>query len=176
MIQSTPRNLIVALLSVTTSGLLFAADTSSSTSLNKSDQAFVSNAALSGKAEVQVSKLAVEKGGTPEVKAIATMIVKDHQAVNAQITDLAKSKGLVLTTAGDPDADQIVATLEKDATGATFDRAYLNQVQKSHKASIAAFTEAARDSKDSDVKAWAGLTVVALRAHLDRIDIAIAAL
>ena len=35
-----------------------------------------------------------------EVKAIAAMIVKDHQAVNTQIKDLAKAKGLSLTSAG----------------------------------------------------------------------------
>jgi putative membrane protein len=170
------RNLAVAILSLTASGLLYAADTSSSTSLNESDQAFVATAALSGKAEVQVSELAVKKGESSEVKAIAVMIVKDHQAVNAQIADLAKAKSLALTSAGDPDADKTIASLEQDLTGNAFDRAYLNQVQKSHKASIAVYAEAASAATDPEVKAWAGLTVVALRAHLDRIDAAIAAL
>ncbi len=176
MIKLTaPRSLVVALLSLTSAGLLLSADTSAP-SLEKADQNFVSNAALSGKAEVQVSKLAMKKAEDSEVKAIAAMIVKDHQAVNTQIAELAKTKGLPLTSAGNPDADEVVAALEKDNNGAAFDRAYLTQVQKSHKASIAAFTDAARDSKDSDVKTWAGLTVVALQAHLDRINTAIAAL
>jgi putative membrane protein len=172
---TTPRSLVVALLSLTSTGLLFSADTSTS-SLGKADQTFVTDAALSGKAEVQVSELAVKKAEGTEVKAIAAMIVKDHQAVNTQITDLAKSKGLSLTSAGNPSADKVVATLEKDKTGSAFDRAYLTQVQKSQKASIATYTEAARDSKDSDVKSWAESTVVALQSHLDRINTAIAAL
>ncbi len=171
----TTRSLMVALLSLTSTGLLFSADTSTA-SLGKADQTFVADAALSGKAEVQVSELALKKAEGTEVKAIAAMIVKDHQAVNTQIKDLAKAKGLSLTSAGNPVADKVVATLEKDQTGAAFDRAYLTQVQKSHTASIATFTDAARDSKDSDVKTWAGLTVVALQSHLDRINTAIAAL
>jgi putative membrane protein len=171
---NTTHSLLVAFLSLASAGLLSAAETT--TSLDKTDQAFVAQAALSGKAEVQVSQLAVKKGTHAEVKAIAALIVEDHKAVNKQIIDLAKSKSLSLTSSGDPDADKVVATLEKDANGDAFDRAYLTQLQKSHKASVAAYTEAAKESQDMDVKAWAGTTLVAIQAHLDRIDLALAAL
>ncbi len=171
---TSPRTLLVALLSLAGTGLLLSADTTSS--LDSTDQKFISNAALSGKAELQIAQLAVKKGQNAEVQAIAALIVKDHTTVNTQISDLAKAKGLALTSAGNPDADTVVADLEKHQTGADFDRAYLAQAKKSHKASIAAYTEAASESKDIDVKTWAGLTVVALQGHLDRINNAIAAL
>jgi len=178
---TTPRSLLVACLSLVTTGMLSAAETTSSlekstTSLNGTDQAFVTQAALSGNAEVQASKLALKKGESTEVKAIAAQIVKDHKEVNKQIKDMAKDKGLSLSSARDSDSDEIVATLDKDASGAAFDRAYLMELQRSHKASVAAFTEAAKDSNDTDVKAWAGTTLLAIQSHLDRIDRALAAL
>jgi putative membrane protein len=172
---ATTGNLLVALFSLATASLLVSADTPATT-LTKADQAFIAQAALSGKSELQISQLAVAKGEKAEVKELASMIVKDHTAVNKQIADLAKTKGLQLTSAGDPNADVIVGKLEKQQTGRDFDRAYLSQLQASHKAAVAAYTDAARDSKDKDVQAWASQTLAAIQGHLDRINEAVAAL
>jgi len=174
MKKTSTTFLLLSAISLISAG--FAMKATAETSLDSADNKFVTHAALSGKAEVQISELGVKKSESVEVKAIAEEMVKAHTAVNGQISDLAKNKGLTLSTAGDPAADKVVAELETNNTGKAFDKAYLMQLQKSHKACVAAFKEASEDAKDVDVKAWATTTLPALQAHLDHIDRAIAAL
>lgn len=153
--------------------MIYAAESKSS--LNAADEKFIMKAAMHGKAEVQVAELGVKKATDSEVKAIAELMVKDHTAVNGEITNFAKSKGVELSSAGDPKADATVADLEK-LSGKDFDNAFLKHLAKGHKSGIAAYETASKDSTDGDLKAWAGKTLPTLRAHLDRITKALEAL
>lgn len=156
--------LLLAAFAIAGGSFLKAADTTSM--LNSADEKFVKQAAMDGKFVVQVSELGVKKAQGAEVKTVAEQMVKDHTAVNTELAALAKAKGLALSAAGDPDADKVIVKLEKEATGPDFDKAFLKQLETSHRNCVEAYETASKDSKDIELKAWADKTLPTLRAHL----------
>lgn len=150
----------------------FAADTKSS--LENADENFIKKAAVMGKAEVQVSELGAQKASSPEVKEIAAKMIADHTKTNQELTAFAESKGVELTAAKDPDAQEVIASLEKES-GADFDKAFLKQLKKDHEKTIDLFEEASKDSKNAELKAWVDKTLPTLRAHLEHVDKALEA-
>src|SRR5438094_10232368 len=60
--------------------------------LSKRDMEFVKNAAIGGKAEVELGKLA-QQNGQSQVKEFGARMEKDHSAADAQLTAIATGKG-----------------------------------------------------------------------------------
>jgi putative membrane protein len=93
------RHIISALLfagMVTTPGL--AQDKSSSAAPTGSDRVFVMKAARGGMAEVELGKLAVEKGSSPDVKQFGQRMVDDHGKAGDELKSLAQSATTTSTT------------------------------------------------------------------------------
>src|SRR5690606_19727474 len=61
--------------------------------LDGDDEDFLENAAQSGAAEIEGSKMAQEKAKNPDVKAFADKMIQDHTKVSEELAALAKSKG-----------------------------------------------------------------------------------
>src|SRR5690606_24837618 len=59
----------------------------------REDTGFLENAAQGSYAEIEASKLAMEKSESAEVKEFAQKMIDDHQMMVDKITALAKAKG-----------------------------------------------------------------------------------
>src|SRR5687767_10975407 len=59
--------------------------------VTKEDKEFLKNASELGLTEQQLGKLAAEKAGSAEVKALGKKLASDHQKSNADLEKLAKS-------------------------------------------------------------------------------------
>jgi putative membrane protein len=130
------------------------------------DKEFVTMAGIGGLAEVQMGNLAVQNASSAEVKAFAQRMLADHSKANAELAQLATTKGLALATelTGDPkNALDHLATL----TGAAFDKAYMQHMVEDHEKVVAAFDKASTSATDAELKAWAGRTLPALKEHLE---------
>lgn len=138
-------------------------------SLNDADAKFVKTAVMSGKSEVRIAELGAQKATNPEVKATAEKVIKDHTVINAELEAFAKSKGVELSQANDPDADKAIADLEK-LSGADFDKAFMNHLEEGHEDSVSNYKDAAEDSTDGDLKAWAGKTLPIIEGHLTHVE------
>ena len=88
--------------------------------------------------DVDYGKLAVKKASNQAVKEFAETMVRDHTAVNAQATDLAKKLGVIpeesdisksLKSGGDKTMAQLMTL-----TGAAFDKAYVDNEVTYHEA------------------------------------------
>src|SRR6266550_294565 len=66
---------------------------------SKPDQAFVMEAAKGGMAEVELGRLATEKGTSDEVKKFGQRMVDDHGKANDELKSLAQSKSITLPAA-----------------------------------------------------------------------------
>jgi len=129
----------------------------------KADQEFVTKAAGGGLYEVEVSKLAAEKAKSPEVKAYADMLIKDHTAANDELKGLASMKGMVLPP--DMPADK-KAKLFKLSKSSDIDRDFIREVGlDDHRTDIALFEKASKNAKDGELKAWFGKTLPTLKDH-----------
>ncbi|MCX6838826.1 MAG: DUF4142 domain-containing protein [Verrucomicrobia bacterium] len=135
--------------------------------LNAADVKFVKNEAAAGMAVVKLAGLGAQKAVRTDVKAFAEMLVTDHTKANEELTKLAAAKGVDLSAVIDPKYAETFQKLEKTES-ADFDKEFLAEVTSGHKKCVSNFEEAAKDSKDSDLKMWAEKMVPALKTHLEQ--------
>ena len=133
----------------------------------RSDSSFLKQAAQNGAAEIEASKIAASKAKSPEVKTFAEKMVADHTKVADELKQLAQSKKVEL-----PDGPSVKQKAELklvgSAEGDKFDARYSKSFGvKAHVETIEMFEEAAKDSKDADVRAWATKTLPGLKHHLE---------
>ncbi|PYR03729.1 MAG: hypothetical protein DMG00_25515 [Acidobacteria bacterium] len=88
------------------------------------DQTFVTKTAAGGMAEVELGKLAQEKGTSDQVKSFAQRMVTDHNKANDELKTLAQNKNITLPTDIDPHDKALRDRLSK-LSGAQFDHAYM---------------------------------------------------
>jgi putative membrane protein len=133
----------------------------------RADVAFMKQAAENGHAEVESSKLAVQKATNAQVKSFAQQMVDDHTKANNELQSLASSKGVELPTG--PSMMQKAKLKLLDASdGAKFDQRYSETMGvAAHRDTIALFQKASTTAKDAEVKAFATKTLPALQHHLE---------
>jgi len=129
------------------------------------DRKFVMEAARGNMAEVELGKLAAEKGASDTVKQFGKRMADDHGKAGTELKAFADQKGLTLPTDLDPKHKQLRDRLAK-LNGADFDKAYANEMVKDHKKDVADFKREAKAAKDPDLKSWAGKTLPTLEDHL----------
>ena len=146
-----------AALTLATTG--FAAD-----AISREDKEFLKNAAEVGVTEVELGKLAVAKATTPELKALGARLVADHTASNQELIAIAKAKGVEMTL--EPTAVQKKMLADFQArTGAEFDKELMEHSRKDHAKALHTFADAAADTKDADIKAFAMKNIAVMKEH-----------
>jgi putative membrane protein len=134
-------------------------------SISASD--FVKHAGADGLAEVQMGKLASEKGSDPGVKALAEKIVTDHSKANDKLKEIASSKNLEVPTSPGVMHKTMMEKYEHQSSGKNFDQDFAKAMVKDHKNAIELFEKAASDENmDADLRAFAKKTLPTLREHL----------
>ncbi|TSD62666.1 DUF4142 domain-containing protein [Inquilinus sp. KBS0705] len=149
----------------TTSASSTAAATDSTA--NTPDSAFANKAALGGLMEVQLGKLAQQKGASAAVVQFGTMMVNDHTMAAAMLDSIATSKKVALPKTLDDkfqqDYDKFAKTDKK-----SFDKTYIDYMVKDHKEDIEEYKKEAEKGKDAEFKAFAGKHVPILQKHLQK--------
>jgi putative membrane protein len=154
-----------------TTGTTGTMDSTSNRTTTVADQAtstFLTNAADAGLAEVEIAKMAQQKGSSDQVKDLGAMLFRDHSAANDMVKSLAASRSVTLPAQPSADKQKDVDMLNQKS-GTAFDKAFLDMMRKKHEAGISMFENAQRDVKDADVKSFAEKTLPTLRMHLDSV-------
>jgi putative membrane protein len=146
------------LLSALVAGLGLAA------SAQTADQ-FVKEAAVGGMTEVDLGKLAKDKGSSDTVKQFGQKMVDDHSRINDDLKTVAKKKNIDLPTALDAKHQAVVDRLSK-LSGAEFDRAYSTEMVRDHQEDVKEFQKQANSASDPDVKSFASNNLPTLQEHL----------
>ena len=134
--------------------------------MSGADRAFMLKAAGAGLYEVEVSRFAVDKAESADVKKYASTLVADHTKANAELAALAEARGVKLPLQPPADKRERITRLTT-MSGAALDQAYIKQVGiGDHKADIALFEKASRTGKDPEIKSWVDGKLPTLRAHL----------
>lgn len=154
---------------------------------------FVQKQLAMGKAEVETSELAQRRASHPDVKEFASMMVRDHQAANDQLRQIANNRtgqtgetetdrpgtggyegdrephemGAVGTSGVDPMHGNIREELS-DLSGREFDRKYIDHMIQDHEQAIRELEDRANDAANTEVQQWASSTLPKIREHLDR--------
>ena len=134
-------------------------------SIPAADKTFVEKAAVGGMAEVEMGKMAQQKGSSDQVKQFGSRMVDDHSKANDELKQVASSKGITLPTDLDAKHKSKMDKMQK-LSGAQFDRAYMDDMVADHKQDVAEFKKQATSGKDSDLKSFAAKTLPTLEDHL----------
>jgi putative membrane protein len=140
--------------------------TDSKSKLPSGEERFMKEAASGGLMEVQLGKVAAEKGSHQRVKDFGKRMQADHSKANEQLKKIAAKKGVDLPTEPSGEHKSTMDKLTK-LSGAEFDREYMDAMVDDHKEDIEKFQTQADKGKDSDVKKFAGDNLPVLKKHLE---------
>jgi putative membrane protein len=130
------------------------------------DTDFAVTAANSGMAEVKASEVAQQKAQDQRVKDYAAMLVQDHTKANEELKTLAANKNITLPAAPGEEQLQDISDLN-EKSGADFDKEYMGMMVDDHQMDVDLFEEAAEDSDDAEIRAFASKTLPTLKKHLE---------
>lgn len=152
-----------------TSGMTSSTDTTAQVAgavmkVDKTDADFAVEAGNGGMAEVAMAQLAQQKATSPDVKAFAAQMITDHTKANDKLMALAKQKNVTLPAAPSNEEQKIMDDLSKKF-GKDFDKGYVEAMVKDHDKDVKLFTDASKDLKDADLKAYAATTLPTLKMH-----------
>jgi len=111
---------------------------------------FVDKAAAGGIAEVETSRLALEKSASTDVKKFANMMITDHSKANHELAALAKKFDIEV-----PDSTTLTKQAKEkilDMRDESFDAAYAGNQVKAHEETIDLFKKEANTVTDDRVK------------------------
>jgi putative membrane protein len=134
-------------------------------SLPRADVRFMQKAAADGIAEVELGKLAQQKGMRDEVKQFATRMVEDHGKANDQLQKIAASHNVQLPASTDRKHRKAMEKLSKQV-GPDFDREYMKLMVKDHRKDVKEFSRHAKSRNPDDVSQFAAATLPTLDSHL----------
>jgi len=150
--------------------LAVALSTSMGTAFAATSNDFVDKAAAGGIAEVETSRLALEKSSSADIKAFANMMITDHSKANNELAALAKKHDIEV-----PDSTTLVKQAKEkilDLRDESFDAAYANNQVKAHEDTLSLFKKEANTVTDdkvkgaTELKGFAQKMLPALEKHL----------
>jgi putative membrane protein len=132
---------------------------------SSADKMFVKKALEGGMAEVQLGQLALQKSSNDDVKQFAQKMVDDHTKMGDQMKPIAQQIGVKV-----PDApskkDQALMAKMQALNGDAFDKAYMKDMVKDHKADLNDFKTEAASGSEPTVKNAASQGAQVISQHL----------
>jgi len=130
-----------------------------------SDNEFVAKAAEGGMTEVELGKLAQEKGSSADVKQFGSHMVMDHSKANDDLKAIAAKDNITVPTTLDAKHQAEVNKLSA-LSGPAFDKAYVHAMVKNHETTAADFRAESTNGQNADVKNFASSTLPTIENHL----------
>jgi putative membrane protein len=130
---------------------------------NTRDDAFMQKAIAGNMAEIQVGRLAQQKGATEGVRHFGEVLVQDHSRANSQAMSTASSMGVTAPPA--PSAkEQAEYQHLASLSGSEFDKAFTKAMVKDHEKDIALYKKEAKSG--GPAAGYARQSLPTLHKHL----------
>jgi putative membrane protein len=133
-------------------------------SADKKDETFIRDAIEGNLAEVEMGKLAQDKGQSDAVKSFGQMLVTDHGNANQAATSVANQIGVTPPTEPNKVQKAMHDKLSK-LSGNAFDKQFATEMVSDHKKDIQKYQQAAK-KKNDPVADYANQTLPTLQKHL----------
>ena len=128
------------------------------------DKDFVRSAAESSATEVQLGKLAQEKGSSDAVKELGKHMVEAHTQTGEQLKQAGAALNIQVPSEPPRKAKKAQDKLAK-LSGPDFDRAYAKMAAEEEKQAVKQFEREAKDGKSAGVKEFAAKNLSAEQEH-----------
>jgi putative membrane protein len=129
------------------------------------DHEFVMRAALDSMAEIEMGKLAQERGSTQAVKDYGRKLVEDHTAMNNELKQAVPNEAANMPTELPAEKRDMIDRLSK-RNGPQFDREFLNEAVAAHRQAIELFQKEASSGANQALTNWASGKIPMLQEHL----------
>lgn len=134
---------------------------------NDTDVLFMEVATMSNLAEIQTSRLALQKSSNAQVRTFAQMMITMHTQAQAELNALAARKGIRL--ADQPGADQrLQYNRLTTLSGAAFDAAYKNVQVGGHQMTLDLIVTYRSVGRDAQALAYAAKLQPVVAGHLEQ--------
>jgi len=133
------------------------------------DKMFLRKAAAGGIAEVELGKLAADKGSSDEVKAFGQKMVTDHTELNNEMAPIADSMGIRLPKTMNKE-DQAEYDKLNGLSGNDFDMEYLTFMVKDHHEDLHEFRIESSTASDAALKAAVEKGKKVIHEHMMMVD------
>jgi putative membrane protein len=139
--------------------------TDGSKAMSVTPTSFASQAAIIGKAEIELGQLALKNTNDAGVRKYAERMVKDHSAADKKLKAIAAKENLPLPQSLDQEHESLKRKLQ-GMTGEQFDREYVKAMAKGHDKAVALFESASQQPQmPADLKQFAVSTLPTLEEH-----------
>lgn len=130
-----------------------------------SAQSFATQAAIIGKAEIELGQMAEQRSQSKDVKNFAQRMVKDHTAADAKLKKIAGKATLNLPDTLDAEHQAVKQKLS-GLKGDAFDKEYIKAMAQGHDKAVALFEAASQGTQmPSELKEFAASTLPTLKEH-----------
>jgi len=130
-------------------------------------QSFASQAAIIGKAEIELGQIALRNSKDESVKNYAQRMIQDHTAADKKLQSIAATENIPLPSKLDPEHEATKMKL-KGMTGEQFDKEYAKAMVDGHGKAVALFESASQQPQmPSALKEFAASTLSTLEKHED---------
>lgn len=135
--------------------------------LDRQEQAFVAKATADNSMQIELAKVARDRSGSAQVRALAKRIIDDHEALNRRFTDFSVAKKAHGQAHGTPaeDVTQDKLRLQR-LKGGALDQAFAGMMVTEHQKIIPLYEQAAKDAHDPKLQDIAQTGLPMLRDHL----------
>lgn len=141
------------------------ADATGPTAPHSTDPEFMQSAAHSDQNEIQLSKLALEKGVTGMAKDHANKMITDHTKSTADLKPIAQKKGVTLPT--DMDAEhKAIAEQMRSLSGPELEKKYMEQMTMDHQKTANTMMAHQKMTQDADLTGFISKTLPVVQSHL----------
>ncbi|WP_139924923.1 DUF4142 domain-containing protein [Hymenobacter sp. DG01] len=135
------------------------------TAPHSTDPEFMMSAAHSDQNEIQLSKMALEKGVTGMAKDHANKMITDHTKSTADLKPIAQKKGVTLPTDMDAEHKAIAAQM-KELSGKEFEQKYMEQMTMDHQKTVNTMVAHQKMTQDADLQGFITKTLPVVQSHL----------
>jgi putative membrane protein len=132
---------------------------------NTQDRLFARIATIGGMAEVELGRIAEQKGGSDAVKDFGHRMVQDHGKANDQLAGLAKQADIPLPGELDQEHKSMRDQLQA-MSGSDFDRTYLHGQIVEHQKTVQLLEWEINSGQDAGIKRFASETLPTVLQHL----------
>ena len=115
--------------------------------------------------EIQLSQMAIEKAQSPQVKNAAQEMLKDHQALETRVQELAKAQQLQLSDFQPATDEKQMMDRFGKLSGRQFDAAFMQNVHFSHKAAMENLKLARSEVRDPQIRSLIDQTIPKVSQH-----------
>jgi putative membrane protein len=134
---------------------------------------YLTRIALADRFEIRASRLALDRAGSPAVRAFASAMLRDQTERRAVLMQAASHDDLDLPLDLDPLRRRQLERL-RATRGAEFDRLYRDTQLASHREALELHRIFAETGTDAGLRQWAGAWVPSTTARLTRLETSLA--